>query len=82
MTGRGRGTVLYCADASEQSGHGGGGLYGVCRILAGCVQRAHCPGCPVTFEDEVLFDAPRLTGRCVPPECLDLVAVGQVWCRC
>ncbi|HJT03386.1 MAG TPA: hypothetical protein VJ757_07140 [Pseudonocardiaceae bacterium] len=35
----------------------------------------------MTFEDEVLFDAHRLTGRCVPPERLDLVAVGQVWCR-
>jgi len=35
----------------------------------------------VTFDDEVLFDAHRLTGRCVPPERLDLVAVGQVWCR-
>jgi hypothetical protein len=35
----------------------------------------------VTFGDEVLFDAPRLTGRCVSPERLDLVVVGQVWCR-
>jgi hypothetical protein len=45
------------------------------------VQRAQCRGCPVTFGDEVLFDAPRLTGRCVSPERLDLVVVGQVWCR-
>jgi hypothetical protein len=35
----------------------------------------------VTFDDEVLFDAHRLTGMCVPPDRLDLVAVGQVWCR-
>jgi hypothetical protein len=35
----------------------------------------------VTFEDEVLFDAHRLTGRCVSPDRLDLVAVGTVWCR-
>jgi hypothetical protein len=35
----------------------------------------------VTFDDEVLFDAHRLTGRCVSPQRLDLVAVGQVWCR-
>jgi hypothetical protein len=35
----------------------------------------------VTFEDEVWFDAHRLTGRCVPPGRLDLVAVGAVWCR-
>jgi hypothetical protein len=40
------------------------------------VQRAHCRGCHVTFDDEVLFDAHRLTGRCVSPERLDLVAVG------
>ena len=45
------------------------------------VQRAHCRGCHVTFDDEVLFDAHRRTGRCVPPDRLDLVAVGQVWCR-
>jgi hypothetical protein len=43
--------------------------------------RAHCPACHVTFDDEVLFDAHRLTGRCVPPRHLDLVAVGTVWCR-
>ena len=35
----------------------------------------------MTFDDEVLFDAHRLTGRCVSPDRLDLVAVGQVWCR-
>ena len=35
----------------------------------------------MTFEDEVLFDAHRLTGRCVSPERLDLVVVGEVWCR-
>lgn len=45
------------------------------------LERAHCRECHVTFDDEVLFDAHRLTGRCVPPERLDLVAVGQVWCR-
>jgi hypothetical protein len=28
-----------------------------------------------------LFDAHRLTGTCVPPDRLDLVAVGQVWCQ-
>ena len=38
-------------------------------------------GCPVTFDDEVLFDAPRRTGRCLPPDRLDLIAVGQVWYR-
>jgi hypothetical protein len=32
----------------------------------------------VTFDDEVLFDAHRLTGSCVPPHHLDLVAVGNV----
>ena len=37
--------------------------------------------CHVTFDDEVLFDAHRLTETCVPPERLDLVAVGHVWCR-
>jgi hypothetical protein len=45
------------------------------------VQRAHCRGCHATFDDEVLFDVHRLTETCVPPERLDLVAVGQVWCR-
>jgi hypothetical protein len=51
---------------------------------AGCaaswrgVERAHCRGCHVTFDDEVLFDAHRRTGMCVSPERLDLVAVGQV----
>jgi hypothetical protein len=35
----------------------------------------------VTFNDEVLFDAHRLTGICVPPRHLDLIAVGEVWCR-
>ena len=35
----------------------------------------------MTFDDEVLFDAHRLTGMCVSPDRLDLVAVGQVWCR-
>jgi hypothetical protein len=35
----------------------------------------------MTFDDEVLFDVHRLTGRCVLPDRLDLVAVGQVWCR-
>ena len=45
------------------------------------LERAHCRECHVTFDDEVLFDGHRLTGRCVPPERLDLVAVGQVWCR-
>jgi hypothetical protein len=35
----------------------------------------------VTFDDEVLFDAHRLTETCMPPERLDLVAVGHVWCR-
>lgn len=34
-----------------------------------------------TFDDDVLFDAHRLTGRCRPPHHLDLVAVGNVWCR-
>jgi hypothetical protein len=29
----------------------------------------------------VLFDAHRLTGMCVSPDRLNLVAVGQVWCR-
>jgi hypothetical protein len=43
--------------------------------------RAHCRGCHVTFDDEVLFDAHRLTGICVSPRRLDLVAVGDVWCR-
>ncbi len=45
------------------------------------MQRAHCQACHVTFDDEVLFDTHRLTGRCVPPDRLDLVVVGQVWCR-
>jgi hypothetical protein len=44
------------------------------------VQRAQCRECHATFDDEVLFDAHRLTGRCVPPDRLDLVTVGQVWC--
>ena len=35
----------------------------------------------MTFEDEVLFDAHRLTGTCVSPERLDLVAMGDVWGR-
>ena len=35
----------------------------------------------MTFEDEVLFDAHRLRGMCVSPDHLDLVAVGDVWCR-
>ena len=35
----------------------------------------------MTFEDEVLFDAHRLSGMCVSPDGLDLVAVGDVWCR-
>ncbi|MBV8993112.1 MAG: hypothetical protein JO287_05285 [Pseudonocardiales bacterium] len=35
----------------------------------------------MTFEDEVLFDAHRLTGMCLSPDRLDLVAVGEVWCR-
>ena len=35
----------------------------------------------MTFEDEVLFDAHRLTGMYASPERLDLVAVGDVWCR-
>jgi hypothetical protein len=43
--------------------------------------RAHCRVCHVTFDDEVLFDAHRLTGVCVDPRCLDLVVVGGVWCR-
>jgi hypothetical protein len=43
--------------------------------------RAHCRACHVTFDDEVLFDTHRLTGSCVPPRNLDLVAVGTVWCR-
>lgn len=34
-----------------------------------------------TFKDEVLFDTDRLTGVWVSSERLDLVAVGQVWCR-
>lgn len=34
----------------------------------------------MTFDDEVLFDAHRLTGDLCPDR-LDLVAVGQVWCR-
>jgi hypothetical protein len=45
------------------------------------IGRAHCRACHVTFDDEVLFDAHRLTGICVPPGRLDLVAVGDVWCR-
>jgi hypothetical protein len=45
------------------------------------IGRAHCRACHVTFDDEVLFDAHRLTGICVPPGRLDLVAVGGVWCR-
>ena len=53
---------------------------------AGCaaswhgMDRAHCRACHLTFDDEVLFDAHRRTGKCVSP-CLDLVAVGGVWCR-
>ncbi|MDT7711669.1 MAG: hypothetical protein QOG46_358 [Pseudonocardiales bacterium] len=35
----------------------------------------------MTFDDEVLFDAHRRTGMCVSPDRLNLVAVGQVWCR-
>ena len=35
----------------------------------------------MTFEDEVLFDAHRLTGTCMSTERLDLVAMGTVWCR-
>ena len=42
---------------------------------------AHCQSCHATFDDEVLFDAHRRTGVCVPPDCLDLVVVGGVWCR-
>jgi hypothetical protein len=51
---------------------------------AGCaaswrgMERAHCRGCHVTFDDEVLFYAHRRTGMCVSFERLDLVAVGQV----
>jgi hypothetical protein len=54
---------------------------------AGCVAswrgmvRAHCRGCHVTFDDEVVFDTHRLTGICVPPGRLDLVVVDSVWCR-
>jgi len=54
---------------------------------AGCatswqgISRAHCRACHVTFDDETLFDAHRLTGRCAPPHHLHLVAVGNIWCR-
>jgi hypothetical protein len=54
---------------------------------AGCatswrgIGRAHCRACHATFDDEALFDAHRLTGSCVPPHHLDLVAVDKVWCR-
>jgi hypothetical protein len=40
--------------------------------------RAHCRACHVTFDDEVLFDAHRLTGRCVPPRNLDSL----LWALC
>jgi hypothetical protein len=43
--------------------------------------RAHCRVCHVTVDDDTLFDAHRLTGVCVPPRCLDLIAVDGVWCR-
>jgi len=46
------------------------------------VQRAHCRACRVTVEDKALFDAHRLTGRCVPPDRLDLVAVGRCGVGC
>jgi hypothetical protein len=42
---------------------------------------AHCRECHLTFDDRVLFDAHRRTGSCVPPQCLDLVTIGGVWCR-
>ncbi|MBV8993115.1 MAG: hypothetical protein JO287_05300 [Pseudonocardiales bacterium] len=35
----------------------------------------------MTFGDEVLSDAHRLTGICLSPDRLNLVAVGQVWRR-
>ncbi|MCA1835070.1 MAG: hypothetical protein LC721_01505 [Actinobacteria bacterium] len=35
----------------------------------------------MTFDDDVLFDAHRRTGICLPARCLDLVVVGGVWCR-
>ena len=52
-----------------------------CAALWRGIQRAHCRACHITFDDEVLFDAHRLTGMCVPPDRLKLVAVGNVWCR-
>jgi hypothetical protein len=59
----------------------------VMTVCAGCAAswpglgRAHCRVCHVTFDDEVLFDAHRRTAGCVPPQDLDLVVVGDVWCR-
>ena len=54
---------------------------------AGCavswrgMARAHCRGCHLTFDNQVLFDAHRRTGSCMPAHCLDLVVAGGVWCR-
>ena len=80
VAGPSRGTLLYCADAPGQTATGVAACTGCATSWRG-LERAHCRECHVTFDDEVLFDAHRLTGRCVPPERLDLVAVGQVWCR-
>jgi hypothetical protein len=43
--------------------------------------RAHCRVCHVTLGDDVLFDAHRLTGRCVHPSSLGLIVQGGVWGR-
>jgi hypothetical protein len=45
------------------------------------IERAHCHACHATVDDEVLFDAHRVTGICVSPVRLDLVVIGDVWCR-
>jgi hypothetical protein len=72
--------LLCCDDASGQSPTALATCVGCAASWRG-IGRAHCRACHVTFDDEVLCDAHRLSGICVPPGRLDLVAVGGVWCR-
>lgn len=52
-----------------------------CAALWRGTVRAHCRVCHVTFDDDVMFDAHRRTGRCVYPRCLGRVVEGGVWGR-
>ncbi|PZS24026.1 MAG: hypothetical protein DLM60_01390 [Pseudonocardiales bacterium] len=42
--------------------------------------RAHCRACHITFDNDVVFDAHRRTGRCEHPRSLGLILEGGVWC--